>query len=56
MERLLGGALLLLLAVLVVRWAVEVLLSILWPLVIIAGLCLLFIVAWRLWRAGRDRW
>ena len=55
-ERLLGGAILLLIAALALRWAVEVVLSIIWLLVGVAAVALLLLAAWRLWRADRGNW
>jgi len=55
-ERLLGGAVLLLLAAYALRWAVELVQSIIWPLIGVAALGVLGLVVWRLWRAGNDMW
>ena len=55
-ERLLGGAVLVLLAAFALRWAVELVLSIIWPLVGVAAVALLLIAAWRLWQADRGNW
>lgn len=55
-ERLLGGALLLLLAAFALRWAVEVVLSVFWQLIGVAALGLLGLIVWRVWRARNDMW
>jgi hypothetical protein len=55
-ERLLGGAVLLLLAAFALHRAVELVLSIIWPLLGVAALGLLGLVVWRMWRAHNDVW
>lgn len=53
-ERLLGGAIMLLAAALAVRYAVEVFLSVVWPLIGIAVVVAVSVGLWRLWRYRRD--
>lgn len=55
-ERLLSGAVLLLIAAFALRWAVELVLSIIWPLVGAAAAALLLLGVWRLWRYHSDGW
>lgn len=55
-ESLLGGAILLLIAAYALRLAVELVLSIIWPLLGVAALGLLGLAVWRLWRAHNNMW
>ena len=55
-KRLLGGAVLLLIAALALRWAVELVMSIIGPLLGIGAVVLLVVIGHRVWRAGRDSW
>ncbi len=55
-ERVLGAALLLLLAALAVRAAVHIILSVLWPLVGLVAFGLTLLAGWRLWQAHRGGW
>ncbi len=55
-ERVLGAALLLLLAALAVRAAVHIILSVLWPLVGLVAFALTLLVGWRLWQTHRGGW
>lgn len=55
-ERLLGGALLLLVAALALRFAVQVLLSILWPLIGLAFAAVVLGLGWHWWQSRRGGW
>ncbi len=55
-ERVLGTALLLLLAALAVRAAVQIILSVLWPLVGLVVFGITIIAAWRFWQMHRGGW
>lgn len=55
-QRVLGAAVLLLLAAFALRRAVELVLSIIWPLISVAALGVLGLVVRQLWRARNDVW
>lgn len=55
-ERLLGIAVLLLVAALALRLAVDVVLSVLWPLFGLALGCIVLGALWWLWQRNRTGW
>lgn len=55
-QRLLEAAVLLLVAALAIRWAIEIILSVLWPLLGIAASLIVGATAWRLWQRSRSGW
>lgn len=55
-ERALGAAVLLLLAAIALRAAVQIVLSVLWPLIGVALVSLGIAIGWRYWMSRRGGW
>lgn len=54
--RLLAAALMLLIAAYAVRYAVDLILSVMWPLIGIGSTLVVAAVLWQVWRYQRSRW
>jgi hypothetical protein len=54
--RLLAAALMLLAAAYALHYAVGLVLSVLWPLIGMAGAVVVAVAAWQLWSYHRSRW
>jgi len=55
-ERALGAVVLFLVAAMVLRSAVDIILSILWPLIAIVGAVIAGAALWQFWRYRRGGW
>lgn len=55
-QRVLEAAVLLLFAALALRWAVGIVLSVLWPLLGLAAAVIIGGAGWRIWQRNRCGW